>query len=203
MIRNGEERYHFAEKKEKLPALVRGITSKHHGNFYWLNCLYSFKTKNKLESHKKLCENKDFCNIVMSSEDNKILEFNQYHKPDKAPFIIYAILIEQIDECKNNPENLSTAKVGEPIPPCFWMSAISTFKSIENKHDLYRDKDYMKKFYKSLKEHAIFVETNLKINMPKIKNIAKFGIIIIIQGNIKVLQIPYVIQCIVYLKKSL
>ena len=61
----------------------------------------------------------EFCNIVMSSEDNKILEFNQYHKSDKAPFIFYAVLIEQIDEYKNNPKNLSTTKEGEPIPPCF------------------------------------------------------------------------------------
>ena len=28
----------------------------------------------------------------MLSEDNKILEFNQYQKSDKAPFIIYADL---------------------------------------------------------------------------------------------------------------
>ena len=34
MNRNGEGRYYVAAKKEKLPALVRGITSKHHGNFY-------------------------------------------------------------------------------------------------------------------------------------------------------------------------
>ena len=61
----------------------------------------------------------EFCNTVMSSEDNKILEFNQDHKSDKAPFIFYTILIEQIDERKNNPENLSTTKEGEPIPPCF------------------------------------------------------------------------------------
>ena len=36
----------------------------------------------------------------MPSEDTKILEFNQYQKSDKAPFIIYADLeyiIEMID----------------------------------------------------------------------------------------------------------
>ena len=36
----------------------------------------------------------------MSSEDTKILEFNQYQKSDKAPFIIYADLecyIEKIN----------------------------------------------------------------------------------------------------------
>ena len=38
----------------------------------------------------------------------KILEFSQYQKSDKAPFIIYAdpeCIIEKIDGCKNNPEN--------------------------------------------------------------------------------------------------
>ena len=58
----------------------------------------------------------------MSSENTKILEFNQYQKSDKAPFIIYADLecvIEKIDRCKNNPENSSTAKVSEHIPPGF------------------------------------------------------------------------------------
>ena len=36
----------------------------------------------------------------MSSEDTKMLEFNQYQKSDKAAFIIYAdlkCLIEKID----------------------------------------------------------------------------------------------------------
>ena len=30
-------------------------------------------TENKRKSHKKVCENKDFCNVVMPSEDTKIL----------------------------------------------------------------------------------------------------------------------------------
>ena len=50
----------------------------------------------------------------MSFEDIKILEFNQYQKSDKAPFITYAdleCLIEKIDRCKNNPENSSTTKI--------------------------------------------------------------------------------------------
>ena len=33
--------------------------SKYDGDFSCLNCLYSFRTKNKLESHKKVWENKD------------------------------------------------------------------------------------------------------------------------------------------------
>ena len=63
---------------KKLSALLREITSKHHGDFYYLDYLHSFITENKHESHKKVCEKKDFCNIVMLFEDTQVLEFNQY-----------------------------------------------------------------------------------------------------------------------------
>ena len=59
--------------------------------------------KSKIQSHKKVFENKDFWK---PSEDTKILEFNQYEKSEKVPFIIYTDLeciIEKIDGCKNNP----------------------------------------------------------------------------------------------------
>ena len=35
------------------------------------------------------------------------------------------------------------------------MSTISSFKSIGNKHDVYRDKDCMKKFCELLRKHAM------------------------------------------------
>ena len=104
----------------------------------------------------------------MLSEDTKILEFNQNQKCDKSHFIIYADLeciIEKIDGCKNNPENSSTTKVTEHIPSRFLMSTISSFTSIENKYDVYRGKDYMKKFCKSLREHALKIINFKKENM--------------------------------------
>ena len=94
----------------------------------------------------------------MPFEDTKILEFNQYQKFDKAPFIIYADLeciIEKIDECENSPENSFTTKVSKDIPSGFSMSTISSLRSIENKHDVYRDNDCMKKFCEFLSEHAM------------------------------------------------
>ena len=61
-----------------LSAFLREITSKNNGDFYCFNCLHSFRTKHKLESHRKVCEHKDFCNVIMPSENTKILEFNQF-----------------------------------------------------------------------------------------------------------------------------
>ena len=136
--------WHYVTVK-KLPALLRGLTSKYYSDFYCLKCLQSFATENKRE-YVKVCKNKDYHNVIIPSESTKILEFNQNQKSDKAQFtsIIYAdleCLIEKIDGCKNNPENSSTTKVGEHIPLGFSMFAKSSFKSIENKYDVSRSKD--------------------------------------------------------------
>ena len=96
---DGQQRWNYLAIK-RLSALLKGITSQYYGDFYCLNCLHSFRTKNKLAFHKKVFENKDFCNVIMLFEDIKILEFNQYQKYDKAPFIFYAdveCIVEKID----------------------------------------------------------------------------------------------------------
>ena len=101
---------------KKLSTLLRGTVSKNNGDFYCPNCLHSIRTKNKLESHKRVCENKGFCKVTI------LLEFDQYQKFHKASFIIYVDLesiIEKIDGCKNN---------------------------LENSHDVYRGKDCIKIF---------------------------------------------------------
>ena len=93
----------------------------------------------------------------MPTEKDNILEFNQYMKSGKMSHIIYAdieYLIKKVDGCANNPENSSTAKIGEHIPCGYSMTAIWRFDHIEDKHTLYRGKDCMKKFCTSLREHA-------------------------------------------------
>ena len=71
-----DEKWHYLTVKN-LPGLLRGITSNHQGNFYCLNCLRSYRTRNKFEVHKKICENHDYCNIEMPTNDNNIIKYNQ------------------------------------------------------------------------------------------------------------------------------
>ena len=105
LIIPNRERWHYLAET-KLSALLRAITSKHHGDLYCLNFVHSFATGNKRDFHRKPFANKYFCNAVMLSEDTKILEFNQYQKYDKTPFIMYLECFkEKTDECKNNPGN--------------------------------------------------------------------------------------------------
>ena len=50
MITDNKKWHYLFEKR--LSALLRGITSKHDGDFYCLNCFYSFRTKNGLKNIK-------------------------------------------------------------------------------------------------------------------------------------------------------
>ena len=80
-----------------------------------MNRLHSFRTENRFNSHEKVCKNKDFCEILMPSQKDNILVFNQNMKSDKMPYIIYAdmeSLIKKIDGFTNNPGNPSTTKIG-------------------------------------------------------------------------------------------
>ena len=61
-----------------LYVLLHKETSNHKGDFYCLNCLNSFRTKNKLKVHEKVCRNKGLCGVEMVSE--KQLKFSQCMK---------------------------------------------------------------------------------------------------------------------------
>ena len=50
----------------------------------------------------------------MPSQNDNILQFNQYMKPDKMAYIIYSdleSLSKKTDGCAKNPEKSSTAKL--------------------------------------------------------------------------------------------
>ena len=51
MITDGKK-WHYLDAK-CLSALLKGVTSNHVGEFYCLNCFYSYSTKEKLKIHEK------------------------------------------------------------------------------------------------------------------------------------------------------
>ena len=155
MISNGEN-WHFLVVKS-LSGLLTGITSNHKEDFYCLNCFHSYRTKNKLDSHKKICENRNYCNVEMANECSKIIKYNQGEKSIKSPFIIYAdleCLLEKLSTCYNNPEKSSTTKINKHTPSGYSLFTHCSFDETKNKLDCYRGKDCMKKFCKDLREHA-------------------------------------------------
>ena len=155
MITDGEK-WHYLTVKN-LPGLLRGITSTHKEDFYCLNCFRSYRTRNKLEAHKKICENHDYCNVEMPTKDNNIIKYNQGEKSIKLPFVVYAdleCLLEKMSTCQNNPYESSTTEINKYIPSGCSIFTHCSFDKTKNKLNHYKGKGCMKKFCKDLREHT-------------------------------------------------
>ena len=114
MISDGQKWHYLVVKN--LSGLLRGITSNHKEDFYCLHCFHSYRTENKLEAHKKTCENHDYCYIEMPTKNNNIIEYNHEEKSMKLPFVIYTdleCLLEKMSTCINNPNESSTTKINK------------------------------------------------------------------------------------------
>ena len=153
MITDDGNRWHYLAVKS-LPALLRGITSNHHGDFYCLNCFHSYTTHNKLKKHERVCNNFDYCRVDMPKEHEKI-KYLHGEKSLRVPFIIYADLewlLKKVQSCQNDPEISYIEKKAKHEPSgCAW-SSVCSFDDIKNRHYFYRRKDCIEKFCKNLKE---------------------------------------------------
>ena len=155
MISNGEN-WHYVVVKS-FSGLLTGTTSNHKEDFYCLNCFHANRTKNKLEEHKKICENRDYCRVEMPTNDNNKIKYNQGEKSVKLPFIVYAdleCLLEKMSTCYNNPEESSTTKINKHTPSGYSIFTHCSFDKSKNKLNYYGGEDCMKKFCKDLREHA-------------------------------------------------
>ena len=214
MITDGEKWQYLAVKK--LSTLLKGITTKHNGDFYCLNCFTSYSTKEKLKKHRNLCINHDYCYVKTPGKDNKILKYNYGEKSMKAPLIIYAdieSLLEKINTCHNNPKKSSTTKINKHKASGNSLFTQCSFDKTKNKLDYYRGKDCMNKFFLDLKElvtkikglkrkkkrtgiiskkFVIYVKEYL-LTIITMKNTIKSEVIVIILENTQVLLMIYAI----------
>ena len=156
MISDGQKWHYLVVKN--LSGLLRGITSNHQGDFYCLNCFHSYRTENKLEAHKKICETHDYCHVEMPTKNkNNIIKYNHGEKSMKLPFVIYAdleCLLEKMSTCIYSPNESTTTKINKHTPLGYSIFTHCSFDESKNKLNYYRGKDCMKNFSKVLREHA-------------------------------------------------
>ena len=103
MIADGEKWHYLVVNNSSR--LLRGVTSNHNADFCCLNCFHSYRTNNKLEAHKKICENHNHCHEEMPIKGNNTIKYNHGEKSIKMPFTIYAdleFLLEKMSTCQND-----------------------------------------------------------------------------------------------------
>ena len=137
-----------------IPALLRGITSKHNGDYYCLNCFRSYRTAKKLAEHEQLCNNNDFCLVKMPEEKNKFISSTPGKNILKNPFIIYAdikCILKPISTCDNSADNSFTIKTSKHVASGYSMLASHAYDKTQNKQSIYFGKDCMGVFCYDLK----------------------------------------------------
>ena len=115
MINNGEKWHYLTVRR--LSAFLKGVTSKHDGDFHCLNCFDSYASKKSLEKHMKVCDNKDYCYVEIPKKD-RLLKYQSGNKSMKAPFIICAdieSLFRKMDTCIDDPSKSSTTRLSEHV----------------------------------------------------------------------------------------
>ena len=72
-----------------------------------MTCFHSYRTKEALEKHMKVCEDKDYCYIEMPERDT-FIKYDSGFKSMRNPDVIYAdieSLLKKVDACTNDPIN--------------------------------------------------------------------------------------------------
>ena len=152
MITNNENNWHYVAIKN-MSRLIGGVTSDNHGDFFCRNCMHSYRTKNALKKHERLCNNHNHCETIMPKPGKNILKFRSYDKSTHIPHIIYADLEaikKEIQSCQPNPKDSYTEKKNAHIACSYALHMIRTYD--ENMISSYRGANSMSKFAKALKK---------------------------------------------------
>ena len=122
-----------------MPALLRGITSYHHGGFYCLNCFHLYRTHNKLKTHKKACNSHDYCRVDMTKEHEKI---NTYRRKVIKSSVYnldgFIMSTKKVRPCQNNPKNSYTEKKFRQKSSGYTWSSICSFDDAKNRRFFYK-----------------------------------------------------------------
>ena len=98
MITSGKK-WHYLPVK-RLPALLRGITSNHNGDFYCLNCFHSYNTKKTWKIWKSMQ-----WSWLLLRRNTSWRQQNIKIQPGES-----SVKAPAITSCENNPEKSYTEK---------------------------------------------------------------------------------------------
>ena len=142
---------------KNLSRLLSSQVSKHDGKKYFcMRCLNPFNNQKALDKHEEYCSNHEAIKIIMPKKGT-MLRFENYHKGERVPFVIYADFescIKSIDTCDPNPENSYTKQYQkhEPISFYYYIKSFDSEVSLPIKERSYTGKNAEQVFLKYLEE---------------------------------------------------
>ena len=140
---------------KSISKLFRDTSSKQNGGVYCFNCLHSFRLSKALKNHQRVCNNHDYCKVVMPEEGKNILKHQFGTKSIEMPHMIYAdtetLLIKQ-HSCSNNPKKSFTEKQAKHQACGYPMTVVKSYD--KDIHSFYHGEDCLTKFCDELIDNA-------------------------------------------------
>ena len=97
---------------ENFNRFMRHQTKHNEIKYFCMHCLQCFSSERVLNNHKDNCIQVNGTQAVkMPDKDNNILKFNNFHKQQPVPFVIYAdfeAITEKISGCQPNNDKSYT-----------------------------------------------------------------------------------------------
>ena len=169
LIKDENNNSHYCLVKDES-ALLTSQVNKRKGKLYFcLNCLNGFDTPEKLENHKKYCEEEESVKITMPPP-NTFINFKNFVHSEKAPFAIYADFeseLKPLDNCNPDPNQSYTKKYNKHKAVSFSYYIKSFNESV------YKSK--LRSYVREEEEDPDATETFIKWLEEDVKIIANLG----------------------------
>lgn len=133
--------------------------------FYCRRCLHGFTTQELLTQHRPYCTKFDFQKVTYPEEGkNDILEFKDYHKISRVPFVIYAdfeCYAKKIDVCHPNPSPTSTTRTTKFEAFGYSYIVVSSNSKYSKSPVVYRGDNAVQHFFENMIKEEEYIQSKL------------------------------------------
>ena len=137
---------------QSISRLFTKITSTNTTNdYYCFNCFHSFRTENKLKEHESICENHDYCRVLMPEKKQRIIEYKPGTYSLKKEFVIYLDIeckLAKHKTCSNDPGKSYSKNINTHIPTGYSLNVVS--QNGKSKHYYHGGIDFMTELVQNL-----------------------------------------------------
>ena len=134
---------------------------------FCMNCLQCFSSEQILINHKENCIQVNGQQAInMPTKDNNILKFNNYHKRQPVPFVIYADFVaitEKIQGCQQNNDSSYTEAYQKHTDCGYGYKVICCYDDKHTKQiQIYRGEKAVYKFMENMLEEVKYCKKAMK-----------------------------------------
>ena len=158
-----------------LDHFLGSLTKFNNRRFYCHRCLHGFVRPDLLEEHKLYCDKFDFQKVTYPKEGkNDILEFRDYEKCTRVPFVIYAdfeCYAKKMDGCTPNSNSSSTTHQTKFEACGYSYVVVSSNDKYSKPPVVYRGDDAVRHFFENMCKEEEYIGEKLTQIEPLIMNV--------------------------------